>query len=812
MDLGIPTLEPLPPPSPDIPPSRPQTIFLHVLSPSLEVPNKLRFPSVPISTTVGELKIKIQDAIATKPVPGRQRLIYRGKALVKDTDTMKDVFGQDAVREPAPRKSPSYLTDPTQINDPVAHSLHLVLPPSNLTAPSAQASTTASNPQPINAPSQNTSLSPRLASEDRLPPLAPNPAEVGDRSQPTVVRGGFQGHPPHAHHVHHDMAHPQGHIPQHIQAAINSHFAAMSQQLGQQLAMGAMTPPGIPSHSTPNNVRQFATQAQPTFQQVITQQQQARAAAGRQGLSEIPTADLTNAGSNLQAQARTPDRVTPMLPQITSGVMNTPNPEGQGQNSPHWRIIVNENTVTVPAPVVGGNNMAGIPVPSLAPHGSFNVPAEALATSVAGQRTSIPQPQSPTSYLPAQGLESPIWLWTMIQTMQQRLSTLERMATAGTVPSDHQIQEVRSQLNDIMRYRNAFTESLRSTSNSRLAYISRMAAMTARNAPTNATVTDNIPPVATSIPNSATPMVYLLSSPSGPYALLVSPLGLYSSAHRSLTVPDASHLPTTTPQQQHFQQPQLPHQDADVGGPQPAVQPPLHAQPVHEPHAQARDIARILLPLGGHLWLLVRLFGFVYFFTAGAGWRRTIVLGVAAFLVFIAQTGIFRPFQQAILEPVRRHLEGLLPLAGNDRRDVGGAPGGLPAAGVGGEGRPVVEPDVRQAAERLLRAREQRDLGVIRHYLRSFERAMAIFFASLVPGIGERHIAARDAAWAVRLAELEREGDEVRREGVPEVHGDTGPGQRGSSPSTETNNRNEDDNGVGQPQRTQQGQPPVVEI
>lgn len=77
--------------------SGPQTIVLHVLSPAVEVPKKLTFPAIPISTTVGELKLKIRDAVATKPAPERQRLIYRGKALTHEPTMLKDVFGQDTV-------------------------------------------------------------------------------------------------------------------------------------------------------------------------------------------------------------------------------------------------------------------------------------------------------------------------------------------------------------------------------------------------------------------------------------------------------------------------------------------------------------------------------------------------------------------------------------------------------------------------------------------------------------------------------------------------------------------------------------------
>ena len=74
-----------------------QNIVLHVLSPSSEVPNKITFPIIHVSTTIGELKTRIREAIPTRPAPERQRLIYRGKALTQDATTLKDVFTQDIV-------------------------------------------------------------------------------------------------------------------------------------------------------------------------------------------------------------------------------------------------------------------------------------------------------------------------------------------------------------------------------------------------------------------------------------------------------------------------------------------------------------------------------------------------------------------------------------------------------------------------------------------------------------------------------------------------------------------------------------------
>lgn len=75
-----------------------QTILLHVLSPSIEIPHKLIFSDVPTSTTVAELKTRICNAVPSRPASERQRLIYRGKALVKDGATLAEIFSQETVR------------------------------------------------------------------------------------------------------------------------------------------------------------------------------------------------------------------------------------------------------------------------------------------------------------------------------------------------------------------------------------------------------------------------------------------------------------------------------------------------------------------------------------------------------------------------------------------------------------------------------------------------------------------------------------------------------------------------------------------
>ena len=74
-----------------------QKIQLNVLSPSVGVPNKLSFADIPTSTTVGKLKEMICARASSNPSPAKQRLIYRGRPLVREEMKLVDVFTQDTV-------------------------------------------------------------------------------------------------------------------------------------------------------------------------------------------------------------------------------------------------------------------------------------------------------------------------------------------------------------------------------------------------------------------------------------------------------------------------------------------------------------------------------------------------------------------------------------------------------------------------------------------------------------------------------------------------------------------------------------------
>jgi hypothetical protein len=77
-----------------------QTIDLKLLSPSPEVPaSGLYLENLPTTTTLGELRNRITVALASHPPPARQRLIYFGRVLQRDDDTLAGIFGESSVRE-----------------------------------------------------------------------------------------------------------------------------------------------------------------------------------------------------------------------------------------------------------------------------------------------------------------------------------------------------------------------------------------------------------------------------------------------------------------------------------------------------------------------------------------------------------------------------------------------------------------------------------------------------------------------------------------------------------------------------------------
>ncbi|CRL29639.1 Ubiquitin supergroup [Penicillium camemberti] len=136
----------------------------------------------------------------------------------------------------------------------------------------------------------------------------------------------------------------------------------------------------------------------------------------------------------------------------------------------------------------------------------------------------------------------------------------------------------------------------------------------------------------------------------------------------------------------------------------------------------ARHIRRI--------WLFTRLWLFCYLTSAPGTWRRYIFVSIALLVTFFSETNIPRQFATTIISPIQRHLEGL--------------------THAGGPADRATQTRANDAAAEFN----------IWDQIRRAERALVFLFASLVPGLGERHVQARTAADQAFLAEQERQARE----------------------------------------------------
>jgi hypothetical protein len=264
---------------------------------------------------------------------------------------------------------------------------------------------------------------------------------------------------------------------------------------------------------------------------------------------------------------------------------------------------------------------------------------------------------------------------------------------------------------------------------------------------------------------------YILSSPTGPQALLISNSGNYWTPRQPST--HYSLVPGNTPGQdrativlpefrnRHGNRPaRHAHQNQQDNAP----------EPLNAPHANP-GAGALAAQLGPMIWLIIRLAGFVWFLTSGnPSWTRFFVISSFALILFLANTGIFNGVAEQLWGPIRRHLEALIPLAGPDAALV-------PAANAAVVPRPedpaveteepnanpnlrrrrrAPEPDPAQLAARIIEQRRQNQ-GWVFTQIRRAEHALLLFLASLVPGVGERHIAAREAEATAAEAERQRQ-------------------------------------------------------
>lgn len=349
--------------------------------------------------------------------------------------------------------------------------------------------------------------------------------------------------------------------------------------------------------------------------------------------------------------------------------------------------------------------------------------------------------------------------------------------------------------------------------------------------------------------NSNQPEVYILNSPTGPRALLINNQSdwYYTPAPRVAAPPPMAFpqfprwwppsfmgtapvqipaqpqpqpQPQATPAPDQQQAPQQGNVRVNqYRGPAAQEQAQIRVQPVapgmaqmHPGNPEGGLAGALLAALWPHIWLLIRLGIFVWWFTSSdTSWTRWLTIMFVATAVFVINTGVLNRAANDMFNPLRQHLEGLIPLAGADPNRDRGRNGGNAAANgqPGQEGnnnnaagqaeRQQGEPDPAQVAARLVAQRRNNNASWLLDQVRRLERAGLLFLASIAPGVAERHIAhleaeARERREAAERAERERQEEQERtaREAEVQAAGDTAASQEENGGDVTRDQPNED--------------------
>lgn len=172
----------------------------------------------------------------------------------------------------------------------------------------------------------------------------------------------------------------------------------------------------------------------------------------------------------------------------------------------------------------------------------------------------------------------------------------------------------------------------------------------------------------------------------------------------------------------------------------------------------ARNVRRI--------WLFIRLYFFCYMFSEPGTWSRFFLVTLAVMISLLSETGAPHYLYGLLVAPVQRHLEGLMQFGPDEHLQP------QPTRTGNGPSETQTQPG-QTTAETPAIARNGRT--ELRQNLRRVERSLALFIASFIPGVGERHVEARNAAEAARIAaERARAEEEERRRQQEEAEQDGG--------------------------------------
>ncbi|KAK7182497.1 hypothetical protein DPSP01_010654 [Paraphaeosphaeria sporulosa] len=727
----------------------PLAVNLKILSPSAEVEGGVQLTDIPAATTIRELRQRIHDAAPSRPATDRMRLIYRGRVVANDSDSLLTVFGADNIR-----------TSKDQ-------SLHLVLRelPSAASAPSPAPHSASAPPNPQQPPPQS--------------PLQTNPfrnlPEPRPNSQP-------QPQPHHHHHAHHHHHHPPPLVPLGPRAAPLPPHLQFAQQMRnpQPLQFGqAPLPP----------------QVQQQFGQLRSAQTPPQAG------TPIP-----EGGAQAQQGQPQPAMGLPNLP--TGNHTRTVRQEGIGPNGERWTVTWNNTTnlafnpnqqqLVLPRPFPHPGPGFGLP-PQRTPSPSLGNASDQMLHRIRrtmeyarqemeNVRVLIQPPGGQAASVGALAAANPpAWRVAQIRVSVRSLITgldnvdrgLASLVADPSMAQNRDFVSLQQSASDLRRQAEEFNRLLDQLPRSD----TTGPASSSSDATTHLASTQAQDTAQSQVPDVPTEL-FILSSPQGPVGILFDQRGTYSTAPPTMSFQSFSqqfnanrhhlaslgrqlavqnHLPrlpahVLAPTGTQIAQGQQPAQNANQAPGQVQNQNANPAQPAAGAPAPGVQVNRVD-NIAGHLWLIFKLAIFVYFFAGGGGWYRPLMICLIAGVVYIAQVGIFEEHFAA----VRGYLETLLPPGAlgfpervaaqqGQNRQNGNALGQQDQ-----RAQPNRNPTPEQAARRLQQQHQDQRFGWVRDAARGTERGFAMFVASLWPGIGERMVQAQE-----ERVRAEREAEEAR--------------------------------------------------
>lgn len=232
--------------------------------------------------------------------------------------------------------------------------------------------------------------------------------------------------------------------------------------------------------------------------------------------------------------------------------------------------------------------------------------------------------------------------------------------------------------------------------------------------------------------------VFLATGPDGRQSLIMPPSAGAAMFPLPTPAPQSLNLPTGPPTLN-----QNVHHGVPANQNPPVVQDIVHQAVVNQQRRREGENA----PQGQYMrriWLFIRLYFFIYMFSSSGSWARFFLVGAAVLVALLSETDIPHQLHGMLVAPLQRHLENLT--------QIGGGPAG-PAAEAAGNPNTTTNQAGGNAADTAL--------GELWTSIRRLERAMVLLIASLIPGIGERQVQARNAA---DEAEAERRRQEEQQQ------------------------------------------------